>query len=62
MNPIEQFKQAAMQQYGANLDPKTMAMNLLGNSNVQTPQQALLQLYQFGRINQQQYQMYLRML
>lgn len=66
MNPIEMFKQQAMQRFGNNLDPRTTALNLMGvggNPNSpQTPQQALLQLYQSGRINQQQYEMYLRML
>ena len=66
MNPIEMFKQMAVQQYGQNLNPKTMVLNLLGQDGntqmPQTPQQALLQLYQSGRITQQQYEQYLRMM
>jgi hypothetical protein len=66
MNPIDQFVQMAKQRFGNNIDPRITALNLMGmNGNPnspQTPQQALLQMYQSGRINQQQYETYMRMI
>ena len=55
------FVTGAKQQYGQNFDPKTMCMNKLG-TNCSTPQQALQQILESGKINQEQYNQFYRML
>lgn len=61
MQLLQQFIFGARQQYGSNFDPSVIAKNMLGN-NCATPQQALQQLFQSGKINQAQFEMFSKML
>ena len=58
---FQNFMAGAKQQYGQNFDPRTMCMNMLG-TNCSTPQQALQQLFQSGKISQEQFNQFSRML
>lgn len=58
---ISNFIFGAKQRYGENLNPETTAKNMLGQ-NVNTPQEALDLMLKSGRINQQQYELYSKML
>jgi len=61
MNAITSFIQSAQQRYGNNFDPSVTARNMLGQ-NCNTPKEALDLMLRTGRINQSQYDMFLRML
>ena len=58
---FQNFMAGAKQQYGQNFDPKTMCMNMLG-TNCSTPQQALQMLFQSGKISQEQFNQFSRMI
>lgn len=58
---FQNFMAGAQRQYGPNFDPQSVCKNMLGN-NCATPQQALQQLLQSGKISQAQYEQFLRML
>jgi hypothetical protein len=58
---FQNFMAGAKQQYGQNFDPKSMCMNMLG-TNCSTPQQALQQLLRSGKIGQEQFDQFSRML
>lgn len=58
---FQNFMAGAKQQYGQNFDPKTMCMNMLG-TNCSTPQQALQELFNKGKISQEQFNQFSRML
>lgn len=60
-NQIETFANAVRTQYGQNFDPSNMAQKMLGQQ-VSSPRQALDLMLRMGRINQQQYNMYIKML
>lgn len=64
MNPfdaIKMFMQNTQQRYGNNFDPSVMAKNMLGG-NCNTPQEALDLLLRSGRISQEQYNTFVKML
>ena len=64
MNPfdaIKMFMQNTQQIYGSNFDPSVMAKNMLGG-NCNTPQEALDLLLRNGRISQEQYNTFVKML
>lgn len=58
---FQNFMAGAKQMYGQGFDPKSMCMNMLG-TNCSTPQQALQQLFQSGKISQEQFNQFSRML
>lgn len=58
---VKSFQQIAQTRYGQGFDPSTMVKNMLGQ-NINSPQDALNMLIQTGRINQQQYNMFAKML
>lgn len=58
---FQNFMTGAKQMYGQGFDPKSMCMNMLG-TNCSTPQQALQQLLQSGKISQEQFNQFSRML
>ena len=58
---FQNFMAGAKQQYGQGFDPKSMCMNMLG-TNCSTPQQALQQLLQSGKISQEQFNQFSRMI
>lgn len=58
---FQNFMAGAKQMYGQGLDPKSMCMNILG-TNCSTPQQALQQLLRSGKISQEQFDQFSRML
>lgn len=58
---LRSFIAGAQQKYGQGFDPSTVAKSMLGNS-CSTPQQALQTMLQSGRITQEQYNMFSRML
>lgn len=60
-NQIETFANAVRTQYGQNFDPSSMAQKMLGQQ-VSSPRQALDLMLRMGRISQQQYDMYIKML
>lgn len=60
-NQIETFANAVRTQYGQNFDPGSMAQKMLGQQ-VSSPRQALDLMLRMGRISQQQYNMYIKML
>lgn len=60
-NQIETFANAVRTQYGQNFDPSNMAQKMLGQQ-VSSPRQALDLMLQTGRVSQQQYNMYIKML
>jgi len=60
-NQIETFANAVRTQYGQNFDPSSMAQKMLGQQ-VSSPRQALDLMLRMGRISQQQYNMYIKML
>lgn len=60
-NDVEVFANAVRNQYGQNFDPSNMVQKLLGQQ-VSSPRQALDLMLRMGKINQQQYSNYLRML
>lgn len=60
-NQIETFANAVRTQYGQNFDPSNMAQKMLGQQ-VSSPRQALDLMLRTGRISQQQYNMYIKML
>lgn len=60
-NQIEIFANAVRTQYGQNFDPSSMAQKMLGQQ-VSSPRQALDLMLRTGRISQQQYNMYIKML
>lgn len=51
---FQNFMAVAKQKYGQNFDPKSMCMNMLG-TNCSTPQQALQELFNKGKISQEQF-------
>lgn len=64
MNPIEaaqMFANAVRAQHGQNFNPQQTAQNMLGQ-NCNTPQEALQLMLRSGRITQQQYELYSKML
>lgn len=61
MQMFQNFMTGAQNKYGPNFDPSTVCKNMLGNGCA-TPQQALQKLLQDGKINQAQYEQFLRML
>lgn len=58
---LQSFVASAKQQYGQGFNPKSMCMNMLG-TNCSTPQQALQQLLQSGKISQEQFNQFSRMI
>lgn len=58
---ISQFVTGVKQQHGQDFNPEQTAKNMLGG-NCQTPKQALDMLLQSGRINQEQYNTFVKML
>lgn len=60
MNPFEAIKmfQQTAQKQNPNLDPAATARNMLGNSNIQTPSQALDVMLQTGKIDQATYNLF----
>lgn len=60
-NQIETFANAVRNQYGQNFDPSSMAQKMLGQQ-VSSPRQALDLMLRMGKISQQQYNMYIKML
>ena len=58
---LRSFITGAQQKYGQGFDPSSIAKSMLGN-NCSTPQQALQTMLQSGRITQEQYNMYSKML
>ena len=58
---LSQFIQGAKQQQGNNFDPRQTVINMLGQ-NCNTPQEALQLMLKAGKINEQQYEMLLKML
>lgn len=61
MQMFQNFMTGARSKFGQNFDPSTVCKNMLGNGCA-TPQQALQKLLQDGKINQAQYEQFLRML
>lgn len=61
MDTIKMFVQNVQQRYGNNFDPSIMAKNMLGG-NCNTPQEALDLLLRNGKISQEQYHMFIRMI
>lgn len=61
MQMLPQFIQGAKQQHGDNFNPQQTVQNMLGQ-NCNTPQEALQLMLNNGQINQQQYDMLLKML
>ncbi len=61
MQMLPQFIQGAKQQHGNNFDPRQTVINMLGQ-NCNTPQEALQLMLNAGKINEQQYEMLLKML
>ena len=61
LDSIRQFVSGVQNQYGTNFNPKNQVQNMIG-ADVNTPQDALLKLYQSGKISQQQYNMFSRYL
>ena len=61
MQMFQNFMSGAQSKFGANFDPSTVCRNMLGNGCA-TPQQAFQKLLQDGKINQAQYEQFLRML
>lgn len=61
MQMFQNFMTGAQSKFGQNFDPSTVCKNMLGNGCA-TPQQALQKLLQDGKINQAQYEQFLRML
>lgn len=60
-NQIEAFANAVKSQYGQNFDPVSFSQKMLGQQ-VSTPRQALDLMLRTGRINQQQYNTFIKML
>ena len=58
---LRSFITGAQQKYGQGFDPSTVAKSMLGN-NCSTPQQALQMMLQSGRITQEQFNMFSKML
>lgn len=58
---VKSFMQNAQQRYGNNFDPSIVARNMLGG-NCNTPKDALDLLFRSGKINQEQYNTFARML
>ena len=58
---LKSFIQNTQQRYGSNFDPSIVARNMLGG-NCNTPQEALDLLFRSGKINQEQYNTFVRML
>ena len=61
MQMLPQFIQSAKQQHGDNFNPQLTVQNILGQ-NCNTPQEALQLMLNAGKINEQQYEMLLKML
>ena len=61
MQMFQTFMAGAQNKFGQNFDPSSVCKNMLGNGCA-TPQQALQQLLQSGKINQAQYEQFSRML
>lgn len=61
LQTLQNFMAGAKQQYGQGFNPKYMCMNMLG-TNCSTPQQALQQLLQSGKISQEQFNQFSRMI
>ena len=61
MQMFKSFMSGAQSRFGQNFDPSSVCKNMLGNGCA-TPQQALQQLLQSGKINQAQYEQFSRML
>ena len=64
MNPFEAistFKNMVQAQQGQNFNPEQMAQNMLGQ-NCSSPRQALDFMLRTGKINQQQYDTFVKML
>lgn len=67
MNPMKifqqimQFANMTKQQHGNDLDPAQMSQNMMGQ-NFSSSQEALQELTRRGVINQNQYNMFLKML
>lgn len=61
LQALQQFVAGAQQQHGPNFDPSTVCKSTLGN-DCATPQQALLKMFQSGRINKAQYEVFSKML
>ena len=64
MNPIDavqMFANSVRAQHGQNFNPQQTAQNMLGQ-NCSSPQEALQLMLRSGRINQQQYDMFFKML
>ena len=61
MQMLPQFIHGAKQQQGNNFDPRQTVINMLGQ-NCNSPQEALQLMLNNGQINQQQYEMSLKML
>lgn len=58
---LQSFITAAQQRFGRNLDPSAIARSMIGNG-CSSPQQALEVMFKTGRISQEQFNMYSRML
>ena len=59
VSALNAFKQSTQVKYGQNFDPCTTVKNMIGQ-NCNTPQQALAFLLQSGKINQQQYDNFIK--
>ena len=58
---LPQFIQGAKQQHGDNFNPQQTVQNMLGQ-NCNSLQEALQLILKAGKINEQQYEMLLKML
>jgi len=58
---LQSFIAAAQQRFGKNLDPSAIARSMIGNG-CSSPRQALEVMLRSGRITQEQFNMYSRML
>lgn len=58
---VKQFITMARQQHGSNFDPAPIAQNMTGGK-YSTPKEALDAFLKEGRINQQQYDKFLKIL
>ena len=58
---LQSFINAAQPRFGNNLDPSTVVRSMIGNS-CSSPRQALEMMFKTGRISQEQFNMYSRML
>lgn len=64
MNPfdaVQMFANNVKAQHGQNFNPQQTAQNMLGQ-NCSSPQEALQLMLRSGRITQQQYELYSKML